>query len=300
MSGINNIKYLAYAFDWDDNILYMPTSIIVINDKNEEVNMSTNDFAKYRNLIGKKKFKYKGHIITGYPKDEKGNIDFDSAYRNFRDFSKENIFLKDTIKAIKEKKFGPSWDDFIECLTGGSIFAIITARGHLEHTIREAIEWIIDNFLSESQKSEMHSNLLKFAYLFKEGEDFERIYKGKLSQNKLTEIYLNNCEYIGISSPKRGGVPDNPEKEKEIALLEFKKKVNDFAKKIGTKAKLGFSDDDIENINHITKVIKDINNEDYSWIKEIVIKKTHGGKIDKYVKTMENVLTFYKWKKYLK
>ena len=25
---------------------------------------------------------------------------------------------------------GPSWNDFVECINGGSIFAIITARGH--------------------------------------------------------------------------------------------------------------------------------------------------------------------------
>jgi hypothetical protein len=33
---------------------------------------------------------------------------------------------------------GPSWNDFVECINGGSIFAIITARGHNPKTLREA------------------------------------------------------------------------------------------------------------------------------------------------------------------
>ena len=49
-SGTPDMKY--YAFDWDDNILTMPTKIIVKDEDGDEVGMSTEDFAHYRLQIG--------------------------------------------------------------------------------------------------------------------------------------------------------------------------------------------------------------------------------------------------------
>jgi hypothetical protein len=46
-----DIEY--YAFDWDDNIMTMPTQIMLSDDKGEEVGMSTEDFAEHRHQIGK-------------------------------------------------------------------------------------------------------------------------------------------------------------------------------------------------------------------------------------------------------
>ena len=42
-SGAPDEKY--YAFDWDDNIVTMPTKIILKDDEGREVGMSTEDFA---------------------------------------------------------------------------------------------------------------------------------------------------------------------------------------------------------------------------------------------------------------
>ena len=63
LEGSPDLKY--YAFDWDDNIVHMPTKIIVKDDKGEEVGMSTEDFAEYRAKVGKGPFDYKGHTIVG-------------------------------------------------------------------------------------------------------------------------------------------------------------------------------------------------------------------------------------------
>ena len=46
--GLPTLKY--DAFDWDDNLMFMPTKIILKNDGGEEVEMSTEDFAEYRSL----------------------------------------------------------------------------------------------------------------------------------------------------------------------------------------------------------------------------------------------------------
>ena len=48
--GTPDMKY--YAFDWDDNIVHMPTKIMLKTDDGDEVGMSTDDFAEYRSEIG--------------------------------------------------------------------------------------------------------------------------------------------------------------------------------------------------------------------------------------------------------
>ena len=54
--GTPDLKY--YAFDWDDNIVTMPTRIMVKSDKGEDIGMTTEDFAHYRSKIGKEDFDY--------------------------------------------------------------------------------------------------------------------------------------------------------------------------------------------------------------------------------------------------
>ena len=44
--GQPDLKY--YAFDWDDNIVTMPTQIMLLTDDGHEVGMSTEDFAEYQ------------------------------------------------------------------------------------------------------------------------------------------------------------------------------------------------------------------------------------------------------------
>jgi D-serine deaminase-like pyridoxal phosphate-dependent protein len=56
--GSPDLKY--YAFDWDDNIVTMPTQIIVLSYDDEEVGISTEDFAEFRTMIGNEPFEYKG------------------------------------------------------------------------------------------------------------------------------------------------------------------------------------------------------------------------------------------------
>jgi len=50
-TGEPDHKY--YAFDWDDNIVHMPSKIILESESGQEVGMSTADFATYRDKIGK-------------------------------------------------------------------------------------------------------------------------------------------------------------------------------------------------------------------------------------------------------
>jgi hypothetical protein len=262
-SKSNNV-FLMYAFDWDDNILNMPTVIHMdklIDGEWVPTDVSTAEFAQVRSD------KQNWRIINNDPV---------AAFSEFRDFGPrgKSAFLEDVKTAISLERFGPAWDDFIECLSNGSLFAIITARGHEPNTMRMGVEWMIDNVLSEDETFTMYNNLLKFAYLYREDEKFDRILKGKPSENPLVKIYLDNCDFVGVSAPSRGGTPDNPEKAKEEALLSFKEKVNRLASSIGAKVMIGFSDDDLGNVKHIEDLIDNINHEQFPNIIKYVVKGT--------------------------
>lgn len=261
---------LFYSFDWDDNILNMPTEIMVISDNDVEVGMSTSDFAIYRSKIGKENFDYNGQVIVGFATE---------PFRNFRDANDPEIFKKDVAKAISMGNYGPAWHDFIECLTNGSIFSIITARGHEPEGMRKGVEFIIDN-LEDSEKEKMHDSLLMFLHLYSKSPSSEQNYESidRFSKSELVSKYLNLCHFVGVSAPSRGGSPDNPEAAKEEALRDFIRDVNNYARKIGYSAKVGFSDDDPGNVRHMTKALssRDLNHEElWPYISEFTIKDTN-------------------------
>jgi hypothetical protein len=265
-------QLLYYAFDWDDNIFRMPTEIFLKDENGLEVGMNTEDFAHYRSQIGKINFEYSNHTIVGYAND---------PFRNFRDEVDPNIFYKDVRRAMMQGSFAKSYDKFIECLTTGSLFAIITARGHEsgpnnnDGPMRKAIEFIISN-LSSAQKLSMIDHLKMFSYLYDKSIDSDEV---------LISNYLDLCQFIGVSAPSRGGAPDNPEKAKEMAFRNFVSKCNDLAKELEVNlnndidtiksrepwkviAKIGFSDDDRKNWEHIDDVCRNLNNESYGNIGE--------------------------------
>jgi hypothetical protein len=270
---------LYYAFDFDDNILNMPTEIVAMTKDGGEISMSTSDFAKNRSKIGVEDFEYNGKIIVG--------LNMDRAFVNFRDDEKGEIFKKDVIKALQLGSFGPAWNDFIECLTNGSIFAIITARGHESESMRKGIEYIIDN-LSQEDKQKMHDSLLMFLQLFGKSREAEDSYESlsNFSKSELVKNYLDLCHLVGVSSPSRGGSASDPEASKVRALSDFIKDVNEYAGSIGYTAKVGFSDDDPKNIKHMKSALtsNDLNHEKlWPFVSDIVIIDTN--KPDDVVKT---------------
>ena len=157
----------------------------------------------------------------------------------------------------------------------------------------KGIEWIVDNVLTEEQLYSMYNNLMKYAYHFGQdrGDSYDRILKGEPSKNPLVQEYFDNCDFVGVSSPSRGGSPENPEKAKEEALLLFQDKINDYAQKIGMKAKIGFSDDDLKNVKHIEDLYDNLHKERFPNIIQFSVKGTKDPKnITKKVRTMESKL----------
>lgn len=240
------MKY--YAFDWDDNIVHMPTKIILLDNYGNEVGMSTEDFAEYRSIIGKENFNYDGNEIVGYAED---------PFRNFRTKG-DKQFLIDTMTAKK----GPAFNDFKEAINNGSIFAIITARGHNPNTIKQAVyNYIISNWNGIDNK-ELLKNLRKYRSFVGE-ED--------MSDNELIKYYLNMNKFYPVSFFSKNA-EQSPEDLKVMAMKEFVDYVkelsatlnkrawlkNDIGNKfIPSKPKIGFSDDDLKNVITMNKSFKD-------------------------------------------
>ena len=239
--GRPDTKY--YAFDWDDNLLFMPTSIILLSDKDDEVPMSTEDFAEHRQQIGKEPFNYKGTAIVDFAPN---------PFRNFRSEG-DKRFVLDSMLAQP----GPSWNDFVECINGGSIFAIITARGHNPKTLKEAVyNLIMSNHLGINSKT-LSRNLKRYRNL---GGDVDVDGKtiSTLTKNELNE-YLNLCRFEPVTFGD--GDAANPEEGKIKAMRNFIVYCKEMAQEIGEKAFfkndivnneiepiIGFSDDDERNI----------------------------------------------------
>lgn len=241
-----DLKY--YAFDWDDNIVHMPTEIVLLDDKGNEVGMSTEDFAEYRTDIGKKDFLYKGKKIVGFASN---------PFRYFRTEG-DNKFLKDVMGA----KLGPAFKDFKEAIENGSIFAIITARGHNPNTIKEAIYNYIVTGFGGIQKDELLKNLRKYRSFVGEEE---------MGDDELIKTYLALNKYHPVTFGDEANAT-NPEEAKVIAMQEFVDYIKGMAailnkkaylkKDIGnkfvpSKVQIGFSDDDVRNVEKIKKAFED-------------------------------------------
>jgi hypothetical protein len=230
------MKY--YAFDWDDNLMFMPTKIYLKDDKGKSVGMSTEDFAEYRTKIGNEDFDYEGHTIVDFDKDP------------FKDFgvTGDKKFLEDSSKS----ETGPAWDDFVEAINNGSIFSIVTARGHTPSIIKKAVYNLIKKNAHGINSNELVKNLLKYRDLADED---------KLTKDDLIRSYLDMCRFYPVSFGE--GSATNPEQGKINAMEEFVRYVklmsHNLQKKAFMKNKIsnyftpfiGFSDDDVRNVEKI-------------------------------------------------
>jgi len=232
------MKY--YAFDWDDNLMFMPTKIYLKDKNGKTVGMSTEDFAEYRTEIGKDDFEYEGKTIVGFAED---------PFRDFRVTGDKN-FLKDAMIAPT----GPAWPDFVEAINNGSIFSIVNARGHTPSILKTAVYNLIKKNMHGINSNMLAKNLLKYRDLADEE---------KLTKDQLIKTYLDMCRFYPVSFGE--GSATNPEQGKINAMEEFvnyvKTTSNQLQKKAFMKNKIsnyftpfiGFSDDDVRNVETMKK-----------------------------------------------
>jgi hypothetical protein len=197
-------------------------------------NITSSDFAEIRKK---------------YPDNYMDNIEWKAdqkyAFIEFGDTGPRGskAFLDDSIYAIKNKKFGPSWDVLIRALIEGRLFAIITSRGHEPSSIRSVIEYIVKNVLTKNEQEEMKRNIQKFNIFF------------NVKANDIISQYLNSCYFMGITS--NAFVNDfnyfpqgkNLNQGKQDAINKFTTWVRKFAKRTKLPLSVSFSDDDVNYSN---------------------------------------------------
>lgn len=227
-----NFKY--YAFDWDDNLMYMPTKIMLKAEDGSEIGMSTADFAEYRPQIGKTPFDYQGTMIVDYA---------ENPFRNFRVEGDEQFLID-----CESARVAPAWPDFVECINEGSYFAIITARGHNPHTLERAVRKVIDMQRDGINKTSFLKSLRKYEELVNQGSS--------LTNKDLVDKYFENCQFSPVSYTGPGseteGTASNPEVAKKEAMAKFKAKMEEINGQ--QPMTIGFSDDDFHNVMAMKEV----------------------------------------------
>jgi hypothetical protein len=232
-------------FDYDENILLLDTKLYLEKFENNKWVDYFIDSKEFKNI------KSIDNINLRY----KLNIDY--ALSEFGDLGirGDKAFHIDTVNALINKRFGPSWDVFKQTIINGNFFLIITARGHEPKTIKDTIEFIIDYSLNDNEKKYMYENLAYYRKIY---------HKPEIDNKKLLKKYLNNCRYIGVCSEyfkkKYKKVLSknilSTGQKKEIVIKEFIKYVHKYTELLHAKASINFSDDTIETTEHIEKIFK--------------------------------------------
>jgi hypothetical protein len=257
-------KLRSYIFDWDDNILYMPTTIKM--DKKEgdrwvPIDVPTEEFAHIR-------------TSTEYRlRDNNPEI----AFKDFRD---SKPFIEDVKKAIHMDRFAPSADKFKESLIFANPFGINTARGHKPEILRDGVRLFIDMVFTDEEKSKMVENIKKVLNQTKD-----------LNDDQTIDFYLDQMgEYYPVSSPEFGqkfglevsGGAANPEHAKKVAIEHFVRKIFKNVRTLVSsdykKMSVGFSDDDIRNVKAVEKFIEEELNRMYPEFHFVVYDTSERGK----------------------
>ena len=256
-----DFKY--YIFDWDDNILHMPTKIH-LEERGEDgewrpVEVSTSVFAIVR-------------TDSRYRMPPGGRAE---AFREFCDVVDESgdiSFIRDTKAAIERIKNGekpcPSFETMRKTLREGRIFAIVTARGHASETLREAVKIFIDEVLTPEEREMMMRSLRGYRWWLDKKTEFG-------TDEEELDYYLSMCRYHAVTNPgffaqiksdcdfggryAEASGAERPELAKEFAIRDFVEHVFHVLQRtggLGRPVSMGFSDDDAGNVKAVSDYIR--------------------------------------------
>jgi len=266
-TGVADRDFKYYIFDWDDNILHMPTRIhlekLGESGKWEPTSVSTGTFALVRSDTAHYRFPQDGGR--------------EAAFRDFQDDPEADVsdssFIRDTRAALARvaagEKPGPSFETLRKTLREGRIFAIVTARGHESASLRYAVKLFIDTVLSPEERDEMMVNLRGYRFCFDKVTSFG-------SDAEELDYYLSMCRYHAVTSRRfkerlaedrdfgarlaDATSAQKPELAKEFAIRDFVEHLFRTLGRTGGPANhhvaVGFSDDDPGNVKAVSDYIR--------------------------------------------
>jgi len=275
----SNRKLRLYAFDWDDNILQMPTKIKMdqkVGKRWKPIEVSTEKFAEIRTEPDYR-------VRNNNPKEA------------FIDFTLPDTFLRDSKEAILKDKKSPSFNKFKESLIYANPFSIITARGHNPEVLKKGVKMFIHLVLSPEEKEKMLENIID---TLKHENEFSDDFIEKLEyldKNQILDLFLDEKgDYYPVSSPEFGekfglevsGGAANPEHNKKVALADFISKYDDLIRSGKyVSASLGFSDDDPRNVKAMIQFVRNELSRMYPEVKFIIQDTSEGGYTKIHIET---------------
>lgn len=215
-----------YFFDYDDNVVHLPTKIVLFDKRtHKEQLVSTSEYAAIHPFLSTPNSNWEHFELRDHAQ---------GSYRNFREQPKELLdgkeqpLIEDMLAALENPFLewrGPSWDFFYKAVKNNRPISIITARGHHPHTVRRAI-----NLLVQSRDLAISPNYLS---IYPVSHEPTRHYLGD-TENKLSTA--------------------------ELKKLAIKVAVQDAFECYGQNEfhRFGMSDDDPKNIELITEAMREL------------------------------------------
>ena len=255
-----DFKY--YIFDWDDNILHMPTCIHLEHQEDDgswrPVKVSTSLFAVVR-------------TDCRYRIPKKGGRR--EAFIEFQDTPQDRgrQFLLDTAAALRRiaegEKPGPSFETMRRTLVEGRVFAIVTARGHASSTLRRAVRLFMDTVLTHEERETMMRNIRGYRVWLDKVTEFG-------TDEEEVDYYLSMCRFHAVTNegfwgqmeadPEFGSKlrstpsEQRPEMAKKFAIHDFVVHVFHMLERTGGFVRpvaIGFSDDDVGNVKAVADYV---------------------------------------------
>ncbi|GAB4022990.1 MAG: hypothetical protein Fur0010_26180 [Bdellovibrio sp.] len=216
-----------YFFDFDDNVAYLTTPIVIFHKKTgEERLISSGEWAHHNRDIGKS-----GPFIDY-------SIDYNDATGSFRYFrdrdvgllgrivGKRQTFIEDIQKALSQADYSwkaPSWNCFFHATYNNRPVSVITARGHNPETIISGIDVLVKeghlphlpNFLSiyPVTNPEVRKNL---------GDKELKLSVADLKKAAIRESVETAISRYGLNPHHRFGMSDDDPKNVELITEEMR------------------------------------------------------------------------------
>lgn len=215
-----------YFFDFDDNVAFLSTSIILFHkDTGKEMPVTTAEYAQFGRHVG---------VRGPYAEFEIRYDDEVGTFRRFRDknitgidkwMKKQQPFIEDLAEALGNPDFhwkGPSWSGFYHATFNQRPISVITARGHHPDTIRDGVEM----FVREKHLPNQPNYLGLFPVSHPETRQLLGDFDNKLSVAKLKQRSIRASvelafDSYGFSPHHRFGMSDDDPHNIELIIEEM-------------------------------------------------------------------------------
>lgn len=216
-----------YFFDFDDNVLYLSTPIILFHkNTGVEVSVSSGEFAHESRNIGKSG-KFKDYFID--INDEHGSFRFfrDKEFNlNDKKNGVKQTFVKDIESALEQSDQvwkAPSWNCFYHATFNNRPTSVITARGHKSDTLKAGINLLVrDGHLPQSPNYHTIYPVSNPDVRKELGDlDFKKSI-AELKKDAIRSSVLKAIDIYGHSPYHRFGMSDDDHKNIELIIEEMR------------------------------------------------------------------------------